>query len=225
MSEPEPLDYLPDISVIVSCFNQGQWVERCIRSLSHQEYLSVHEYEILVVDDGSSDNTAEVLDNLALLRNLRLLRHDANQGLPVCLNEAIRKARGRYIVRVDSDDYVQRNFLQVMRLFLDKNRHYQAVACDYLKVDRFETVIGRFNCFEQEIACGIMFRKECLFDIGLYNPEFQMREGHELRERFEKRYTIGRLELPFYRYREHEANRTRNTREVRKYDRKLKAKK
>ena len=45
---------------------------------------------------------------------------------------------------------------------------------------------NRINCLNREIACGVMFRKECLFDIGLYNEKFKMREGHELKKRFEK---------------------------------------
>ncbi len=217
----EKQDYLPDISVIVACYNQGEWLERCVRSLSHQTGFKPGEWEILVIDDGSTDNTSEVLANLSVLRNIRVFNHDTNKGLPMSLNEAIRKARGRYVVRVDSDDYVQRNFLNVMKLFLDLNRHYQAVACDYVKVDRFENIINRFNCFDEEIACGILFRKECLFDIGLYNTEFKMREGHELRKRFEKKYKIGRLEFPFYRYRCHGSNRTNNLSEVAHYDQQL----
>jgi glycosyltransferase involved in cell wall biosynthesis len=213
-------DTLPDISVIISCYNQGKWIERCVRSISHQHGFTPKELEIIVINDGSTDHTSEVLENLSVLSNIRIMSQE-NMGLPKSLNKAIRKSLGRYIVRVDADDYVQRNFLTFMKIFLDLNRHYQAVACDYLKVDHLENEVGRFNCFEEQIACGIMFRKECLFDIGLYNTDFQMREGHELRKRFEKKYKIGRLELPFYRYRSHESNRTKQHDEVKKYDEQL----
>ncbi|MBF0191483.1 MAG: glycosyltransferase family 2 protein [Magnetococcales bacterium] len=213
--------YLPDISVIVACYNQGRWVERCVRSINHQEGLSPGTFEILVVDDGSGDHTQEVLGNLAIVRNLRVLVHEINQGLPIALNNAIRQARGRYVVRVDADDYLNRSCLHIMKLFLDVNRQYQAVAVDYVKVDHLENALGRFNCMEDQIACGIMFRKECLFDIGLYNPEFRMREGHELRRRFEEKYRIGRLEFPFYKYRHHATNRTHNHEDLAVYDQKL----
>ncbi|MEO5334727.1 MAG: glycosyltransferase family 2 protein [Magnetococcus sp. YQC-5] len=213
--------YLPDISVIVACYNQGRWIERCIRSINHQEGISADMLEILVVNDGSEDQTQEVLENLQIVPNLRILFQETNQGLPLSLNNAIRQARGRYVVRVDADDYLQRNCLYVMKLFLDMNRAYQAVAVDYVKVDYLENVLGRFNCLEEQIACGILFRKECLFDIGLYNTEFKMREGHELRKRFEARYRIGRLEFPFYKYRSHADNRTNNQSEVKKYDQRL----
>lgn len=215
------LVYLPDISVIVACYNQGDWVERCVRSISHQEGLTQGAFEILVINDGSLDHTREVLANLTVLKNLRVLIHETNQGLPVALNNAIRQARGRYVIRVDADDYLNRSCLQIMKLFLDVNRQYQAVAIDYVKVDHLENTLGRFNCLEDPIACGIMFRKECLFDIGLYDPEFKMREGHELRLRFEAKYRIGRLEFPFYKYRHHAANRTLNHADVAIYDQKL----
>jgi len=212
---------LPEISVIVCCHNHDKWIERCIRSLAHQEDIKPEDYEILVVNDASTDNTAAVLQNIAFLANLRVIENQANLGLPASINRALRSALGRYVVRVDSDDYVTRRFLSLMRLFLNMNREYQAVAVDYVQVDEFETALGKFNCLEHQIACGVMFRKECLFDIGLYDETYRMREGHELRRRFEQKFRVGRLEFPLYKYRRHGANRTLNDDEVSKYDARL----
>lgn len=212
---------LPDISVVVCCHNHDKWIERCIRSLAHQEDIAPASYEMIVVNDGSTDNARAVLGNLEFLPQLRVLHNEDNIGLPSSLNTALRQALGRYVVRVDSDDYVARRFLSLTKLFLDMNRHYQAVAVDYVKVDEFENVIERVNCMEHHIACGIMFRKECLFDIGLYDDSFKMREGHELRRRFEQRFTIARLEFPLYKYRHHGRNRTANTEELAQYDQRL----
>jgi glycosyltransferase involved in cell wall biosynthesis len=217
----EPSHSLPDISVVVCCHNHDKWIERCLRSLAHQEDIAPSSYEIIVVDDASTDHTRAVLGNLEFLAQLRIVHNEANLGLPSSLNKALRQALGRYVVRVDSDDYVARRFLSLMKLFLDMNRHYQAVAVDYVKVDESETVIERVNCLEQQIACGVMFRKECLFDVGLYDDRFQMREGHELRRRFEQRFQVARLEFPLYKYRHHGGNRTGNAEEVARYDRKL----
>jgi len=212
---------LPEISVIVCCHNHDKWIERCIRSLAHQEDIPHEAYEIIVINDGSTDNTAAVLQNISFLPHLRVIANEENMGLPASINKAIRQALGRYIVRVDSDDYVARRFLSLMRFFLNMNRNYQAVAVDYVKVDEFENPIERINCIEREIACGVMFRKECLFDIGLYDEEFRMREGHELRRRFEQKFKIGRLEFPLYKYRHHSGNRTLNEDEVAAYDLRL----
>ncbi|MDL5246321.1 glycosyltransferase family A protein [Leptospira weilii] len=209
---------LPEISVIVCSYNHAKWIERCIRSIVHQEIIDPESYEIIIVNDGSKDHTLEILENLSVLHQVKIINNETNSGLPQSLNKAIRSALGRYVVRVDSDDYVSRKFLSLMRLFLDMNREYQAVAVDYIKVDENENVIERVNCFEDQIACGIMFRKECLFEIGLYDENFQMREGHNLRKRFEEKFKIARLEFPLYKYRHHSKNRTKNLAEVEKYD-------
>ena len=102
------------------------------------------------------------------------------------------------------------------------NREYQAVAVDYLKVTDSEKIIKKVNCFKEEIACGIMFRKESLFDIGLYNEKFSMREGHELKKRFLKKFKLGRLEFPLYKYRQHSNNRTKKKSVLKRYDKLLK---
>ena len=213
---------LPDISVIVCAYNHDKWIERCVRSIKNQSIINKNEVEIIIVDDGSKDNTSSVVSNLREFAGIKIIRNKKNLGLPKSINIAIRAALGRYIVRVDSDDYVSRNFLYISKLFLDKNREYQAVATDYYKVTDDEKIIKKVNCFKEEIACGIMFRKEALFDIGLYNENFTMREGHELKKRFKKKFNLGRLEFPLYKYRQHSKNRTKKKKILRKYDRLLK---
>ena len=213
---------LPDITVVVCTYNHGAWIERCIRSLLNQKFIKKDEFEIVLIDDKSTDSTKKILKNFSELENLRIHSNKKNIGLPKSLNKAIKLSKGRYVTRVDSDDYVQRNFLFLSKLFLDMNREYQAVAVDYIKVDNFETVLSKENCLKNEIACGIMYRKECLINIGLYNEKFKMREGHEINQRFKKKFKIGRLELPLYKYRMHEKNRTKNLKRVNYFDKLLK---
>ena len=213
---------LPDISVIVCSYNHEAWIERCIRSLLNQNYLNKNSYEIILIDDKSNDSTSNIIKNFSDFENIRIYKNKKNLGLPKSLNKAIKLSKGRYVIRVDSDDYAQRNFLFLAKLFLDMNREYQAVAVDYIKVDNFETNLSKENCFKKEIACGIMYRKECLIKIGLYNEKFKMREGHEINKRFKKKYKIGRLELPLYKYRMHDKNRTKNIKKVIYFDKLLK---
>ena len=215
---------LPEISVIVCAHNHDKWVERCIRSIKNQVNLEKNEVEIILVDDGSKDYTQKILSNFKDLNGLRLVKNKKNLGLPKSINIAIKLALGRYIVRVDSDDYISRNYLSLAKLYLNMNREYQAVAVDYYKVTDDEKIIEKVNCFKEEIACGIMFRKEALFDIGLYNEKFTMREGHDLKKRFLKKFKLGRLEFPLYKYRQHENNRTKKISIVKKFDKKLKKK-
>ena len=63
-----------------------------------------------------------------------------------------------------------------------------------------------------------MFRRECLFDLGLYDTKFKMREGHELMKRFEKKFRLAFLELPLYKYRIHTNNRTKDKKKLRYFD-------
>ena len=143
-------------------------------------------------------------------------------GLPASLNKGINLSQGNFIVRVDSDDYVNTNFLAALWLYLDIYKDVSAVACDYILVDKFEKTLEIVSSKEKPIACGIMFRKDKLIDIGLYNKFFKFNEEKELMLRFKKKYKLHNLNLPLYRYRKHENNMTNNFYEMEKYENLLK---
>jgi len=198
---------VPTVSVIVPVHNQEKYIGRCLRSLLSQD-MPREAFEIIVIDDGSRDRTADALEHFG--GEITLLRNDKNLGLPASLNRGIRAAGAPYVVRVDADDFVNSRFLSLLNFFLATNRYMDAVACDYLLVDDHEEVLTRKNCTEEPIGCGIMFRTEQLIDIGLYDESFLLHEERDLRIRFLQKYSIHRLELPLYRYRRHEANITNN---------------
>jgi glycosyltransferase involved in cell wall biosynthesis len=193
------------VSVIVAAHNEERYVGRCIRSLLAQRFPR-EKFDIIVVDDGSTDRTQAILTTFG--DNIIVLRNDSNLGLPASLNRAITSTHSRLVVRVDADDYVNQNFLEVLYMFLTENPHFDAVACDYLLVDDREEVIGRGDAVKDPIACGIMFRAEQLIDIGLYDESFLRHEDQDLRLRFLDRYTIHHVPLPLYRYRRHGDNIT-----------------
>lgn len=199
---------IPTVSVIVPVFNQEKFIGRCLRSLLSQNYPRAS-FQIIVVDDGSTDRTPYALE--LFQDEITLLRNGFNQGLPASLNRAIRATSAPFVVRVDADDYVNSNFLNLLNLFLSQNPYMDAIACDYLLVNDREEVISRKSCAEEPIACGIMFRTEQLIDIGLYDESFLLHEERDLRIRFLKKYGIHRLELPLYRYRRHDTNMTNDT--------------
>mgnify|MGYP003350147322 FL=1 len=111
-------------------------------------------------------------------------------------------------MRVDADDYVHPDFLRILHLFLDLNPHMSAIACDYITVNADEEHVSREAVDAAPIGCGIMFRKERLVEIGLYDESFLMAEDLDLRLRFERKWQIHRVELPLYRYRFHGENMT-----------------
>jgi len=222
--QPSPSS-APKVSVIIAAYNQERFVGRCLRSLLNQRVPS-NNYEVIVVNDGSEDNTTYALslftDPSASL--IQVLNNNVNLGLPGALNVGIKASRGEYIVRVDSDDFVNSNFINFLAYYLDSNESTDAVACDYLLVDDEEVVLSRASSATDPIACGIMFRRKCLFDIGLYDESFLRHEERDLRIRFEARYHIDYLPLPLYRYRKHSTNITNDKTQMTAHYNKLVAK-
>jgi glycosyltransferase involved in cell wall biosynthesis len=193
------------VTIIVAVHNGEYHIGRSIRSLLEQS-MAKKEFEILVVNDGSTDNTLRVLNSFGDW--IRVINLEQQVGLPAACNIGIREAHSRFVVRVDADDYVHEDLLKVEYLFLAMNPQYDAVACDYLVVDDREAVTGRINSDEQPIACGVMFRLDALVKIGLYDEKFLLYEDLDLRIRFLQQHSLKRIELPLYRYRKHSANMT-----------------
>jgi glycosyltransferase involved in cell wall biosynthesis len=210
-----------NITVIVAVHNGEQYVGRAIRSLLAQS-LPRDNFEILVVDDGSSDRTPQILESFA--GHIRTLRCDENRGLPAALNLGIRNTHSRYIVRVDADDYVHGDFLLVEHLFMSLNPHVDAVACDYYLVDDNEHIIEQRNVTEHPIACGLMFKTDSLVALGLYDEQMLFHEDTDLRIRFTKEHSITRIELPLYRYRRHDGNMTNDQDEMERYASRVRSK-
>ena len=201
----------PQVSVIVTSYNQQLYIGRCIRSLLKQT-LKNEDYEIIVINDASEDSTSQVLETFK--KDIIYIENDKNLGLPKSLNKGIKKARGQFIIRVDADDYVHWDYLKILSMFLQLNHDIDAVCCDYILVDNDQNNLGQMDSVENPIGCGIMFRIKDLIDIGLYDENFVAREEEDLRIRFEKKYSITRVKLPLYRYRQHEKNLSLDTKKA-----------
>jgi glycosyltransferase involved in cell wall biosynthesis len=214
---------IPEVSVIVPVHNQAKFIGRCLRSALKQT-LSCDRYEIIVINDGSTDHTATILDQFSSFPPIRVIHNTERTGLPAALNAGIKTARGQFIIRLDSDDYVHSEYLNVLQLFLSMNPDFDAVACDYLLVDENEQVLGRKSCQDHPIGCGIMFRVEQLIDLGLYDEQLRICEDADFRIRFNKRFRMHRIPLALYRYRRHLTNITNDVNSVDHYNSLLVAK-
>ncbi|MDZ4751604.1 MAG: glycosyltransferase family A protein [Flavobacteriales bacterium] len=209
------------ISVIITTFNYAQYVERAIRSAVEQS-VPRDSFEIIVVDDASTDRTKEVLAEYHA--DARIYHLEKNVGLAAARNYGIHKAKGQFIIFLDADDYFHRDLLKVQKLFLEENNSLDAVSTNYWLVDERGNHIEHVNASENPIACGIMFRKDFLFNIGLYDEGFRAREEEDLRIRWAERYNVYNLIVPLYRYRMHENNLTKNEVAMSKYEEQLKLK-
>ncbi|MES2294522.1 MAG: glycosyltransferase family A protein [Pseudomonadota bacterium] len=211
----------PIVSVIVPAHNEERLIGRAIRSILAQS-MTANDYEVVVINDGSRDRTGLVLADFG--DEIRVLQNETQMGLPASLNRGIRASRGQFVVRLDADDYVHADYLYLLRSFLAQNGYMDAVACDYYLVNDNEDVLERCNCLEHPIGCGIMFRKEQLVDIGLYDDAFLMHEDQDMWMRFQKKYSIHRVELPLYRYRQHSGNMTNDKTMSSDYENRLREK-
>jgi glycosyltransferase involved in cell wall biosynthesis len=205
---------VPTTSVLVTAFNVEKYIGRAVRSILNQS-VDRNSYEIIVINDCSVDRTRFALE--VFEDDILLLNNEDRLGLPASLNVGIRKAKGQFVVRVDGDDYVHRDFIKILELHLRLNEDIDAIACDYIMVDDNECVLGQKDCLTDPIACGILFKIEQLIDIGLYDENFLCLEDQDLRLRFLKKFKIERVRLPLYRYRRHENNMTNDKAQLEHY--------
>tara|TARA_Y100000590_G_scaffold465931_1_gene639699 strand:- start:4118 stop:4714 length:597 start_codon:yes stop_codon:yes gene_type:complete len=195
-----------DISVIVTNYNYSKLIRRCIRSLLNQN-IDHEKYEIIIVDDCSTDNSLKVIKNFKKYKNLKIIRNKKNLGVGASSQIGLENARGKYFIRVDSDDYVQPPFLYMLYNFLKFNSNYIAVSCDYFETDNNEKILGIKNFKNKFLACGIMFRTSYLEIIGSYNRKKRIFEDEDLFRRVEKK-KIYHLPLPLYNYVRHRKSLT-----------------
>jgi glycosyltransferase involved in cell wall biosynthesis len=194
------------ISVLVPTFNREKYIGRCIRSLMNQS-IQRNLYEIIVINDGSTDSSKKIINSYS--EEVNLINFKKNIGLPSALNKGIKHSKGKYFVRVDSDDYVNADFLKILYLFMFYNPKFSAVACDYISINDQEKIINRENCIKKPIGCGIMFKKNTIKKIGNYNINYLENEDKEFRQRFDKHFKMHRISLPLYRYRRHKKSITK----------------
>jgi glycosyltransferase involved in cell wall biosynthesis len=209
------------VSLIITTYNYAQYVERAIRSAIDQS-LPASQFEIIVVNDFSTDGTAAILENY--VNDVRVYNLEQNLGLAGARNFGIKKAKGQFIIFLDADDYLHKETLRVQKLFLEENNSLDAVSVDYYLVDERGKHIEHVNAAEKPIACGILFRKDFLYNIGLYDEGFRAREEEDLRIRWNEKYNIYNIILPLYRYRMHDNNLTKNSTEMNKHQEMLQIK-
>jgi len=201
----------PDVSVVVCVYNEEIHLETCLRSLTRQRFD--RDYEVIVVNDASTDNSATILRKFENSPLVRVIHNGSRRGIGYSAHLGVSSSAGRYIVRVDADDYVSEYLLQVLFLALNEGCGHSAVRCDYLKVDNWGRSLGDFDATEHPIACGIMFDRDALVQVGLYNPDLEVGEDVDLELRFSSTFEIAHVAIPLYRYRQHPGNTTRGPEE------------
>lgn len=101
----------PKISIIIPVYNVEDYLEQCLDSILNETYSN---YEIILVDDGSSDSSPAICDRYSKNYSNVDVIHKRNEGVSVARNVGIEKSKGEYIVFIDSDDWVREDFLKVL---------------------------------------------------------------------------------------------------------------
>ena len=130
----------PLVSVVVPVYNIEKYVRKCLDSLLAQSYEKL---EIVVVDDGSTDSSGVICDEMALGDKRMKVFHKKNGGLSSARNYGIKKSKGKYICLVDGDDSVKRDFVKVMVQEAEE-KDVDIVVCGYNEeIPKTETMSGR----------------------------------------------------------------------------------
>tara|TARA_B100001057_G_scaffold499682_1_gene611280 strand:+ start:2243 stop:3487 length:1245 start_codon:yes stop_codon:yes gene_type:complete len=207
-------------SIIITNYNYSKYLARCLRSCFNQSLIR-DLYEIILIDDCSTDNSIEIAETFKDERNFYLIKNNENLGVAASANKGILKSKAEFIVRVDADDFVSNDFLRFLVFYLEDNKSAFCVSCDYHYVDENENKYKRIKYDEIPVSCGVMYRKNKLIELGMYNEEFKHREEEELRARLGSLYKIQNLGISLYRYRKHDTNKTKQLKHMMEFKQKL----
>jgi glycosyltransferase involved in cell wall biosynthesis len=182
---------VPRVSVIIPSYNHGKYIAETLNSILVQSFQDI---EIVITDDGSTDNTVEEIKKFSDPR-IRLFIFKENQGACVAANNCIRHSKGDYISMLSSDDIFLPDKLEKQVRFLDENKDYSAVFSQALIIDEDGTDFeekGHFyySIFDQanrtryewlnyfffngNCLChpSMLIRAKCYEYLGYYNPRF-----------------------------------------------------
>lgn len=118
------------VSIIIPVYNVELYLERCIKSVIQQSYKKL---EIILVNDGSQDNSAQICDRYAKMDERIVVLHKKNGGLSDARNCGLSNAKGEYITFLDSDDYLNTEYINYLVQLLEKN-NAELSMCGYQKV-------------------------------------------------------------------------------------------
>lgn len=137
----------PYFSIIVPVYNVEEYLERCIKSLLNQTYKAI---EIILVDDGSSDNSGNMCDEYSNMYENVITIHKQNGGLASARNEGLKYANGDYISYIDSDDWVELTMYETIHDKLEDNDS-DILVFGYQKINRGKIVVCEHAFFKEGI--------------------------------------------------------------------------
>jgi len=208
------------VTVYITNYNYGKFIEQAVESVLNQ---SLDDFEIIIIDDGSTDNSRELIERLSQHSKIKVI-FQQNKGLNVTNNIALRVAQGKYIMRLDADDFLDHNALLVMSNMLEKDPELGLVFPDYYIADEegHPQSIHRRHDFEKDVslldqaahgACT-MIRVDYLKEVGGYSEDYSCQDGYELWVKFTALHKVSNINTPLFYYRQHGSNLTKNEQRI-----------
>lgn len=202
----------PRVSVLMGVYNGLPYVREAIESVLEQTY---RDFEFLVVDDASTDESAEVVSEYAEEDDrIRLLENEKNRGLTWSLNRALDAARGEYVARQDADDRSEPTRFERQVTYLDDHPEVAAVGTGARLVDAAGEPLDRrvvladpsLDDLQQKnhlIHGSVMGRKRAFADVGGYDEFFEYSQDYDLWLRLANEHELRNIPDPLYVLREH----------------------
>jgi len=214
---------MPTVSVIIPTYNRGHYLCNAVDSVLAQTY---QDFEIIVVDDGSSDKTAAIIKNYH--PKVRYVYKD-NGGLSSARNVGIREAEGKYMAFLDDDDSWLPDNLEIKVNFLENNPEYGFIVSNGYFVDHQENVIREINrrdIGEENIrglirfmfisVLNVLVRKECVDQTGDFDETLDTVEDYDYWLRLVKHARMKYLDMPLGKVRKHDLNMSKNILQIAK---------
>jgi glycosyltransferase involved in cell wall biosynthesis len=189
---------MPKVSVIIPTYNRLPMLKEAVNSVLAQDF---EDFELIVVDDGSTDGTIEEIRKFG--GRVRLLQHPENRGVSAARNKGILHAKGKYVAFLDSDDQWVKGKLKIQVTFLDENPHYPLCYTDEIWIRRGKRVNPMVKhakysgwIFEKCLPLCIispssaMMRKTLFSKVGLFDEALPVCEDYDFWLRVSARFPI-----------------------------------
>ena len=203
----------PEVTVYIVNHNYGRFIEDSIKSVLSQTFKDL---ELIIIDNGSNDNSKEIIKKYSKNRNIKII-FQKNIGLNATNNVALNYSRGKFIMRLDADDYLDENALEIMYNKIKSDDRLGLVFPDYYLVDEKNDLIElvrrhdftKVKLFDQPAhgACTLI-KKEILTLLNGYNELYKCQDGWDIWLRLIKNYKVVNVNLPLFYYRRHGKNLT-----------------
>lgn len=204
------------VTAVIPVYNSAKYVREAIESASNQTYKNI---EIIIVNDGSTDNTAEIIKKLMahsseLMGKVRYI-YQENKGPAAARNRGIREAKGEYIVFLDADDEWLPDKLEKQIKLLNENRNVGLVTCGRDVIDQLgkktislpkipvsrQKMLMAFTLGNIVGSCScVMLRKTCLNGVGCFDESLKVGEDWDLWLRIAREFDIEVVNEPLVKY-------------------------